>query len=162
MVARVVRTVIGFLPFAGKPMNVASTKAAGTKIRLQIIGQKILAHLSPEAGDLRVHWLASTSREPCHRSKKQRPRTKEHAYIQRCYYVSRPHLATEPSRRRRHLTYMGSPKPISKGRSERHTATVVPNGYLWRETTYASLSTIARAITGTAWNCPRFFGELYA
>jgi hypothetical protein len=32
-------------------MNVASTKAAGTKIRLQIIGQKILAHLSPEAGD---------------------------------------------------------------------------------------------------------------
>src|SRR3984893_6875588 len=46
------------------------TKAAGTKIRLQIIGQKILAHLSPEAGDLRVHWLETTSREPCHRSKK--------------------------------------------------------------------------------------------
>ena len=30
------------------------------KIRLQIIGQKILAHLSPEAEDLRVHWLATT------------------------------------------------------------------------------------------------------
>ncbi|MGB8898559.1 MAG: DUF2924 domain-containing protein [Methylocella sp.] len=41
---------------------------------------------------------------------------------------------------------------------ERHTVTVVPNGYLWRETTYASLSTIARAITGTSWNGPRFFG----
>jgi DUF2924 family protein len=41
---------------------------------------------------------------------------------------------------------------------ERHTVTVVPNGYLWRETTYASLSTIARAITGTAWSGPRFFG----
>jgi hypothetical protein len=27
-----------------------------------------------------------------------------------------------------------------------------------RETTYASLSTIARAITGTAWSGPRFFG----
>ena len=26
------------------------------------------------------------------------------------------------------------------------------------ETTYASLSTIARAITGTSWNGPRFFG----
>jgi hypothetical protein len=25
--------------------------------------------LSPEAGDLRVHWLATTSREPCHSSK---------------------------------------------------------------------------------------------
>jgi hypothetical protein len=41
---------------------------------------------------------------------------------------------------------------------ERHTVTVVPNGYVWRETTYASLSTIARAITGTAWSGPRFFG----
>jgi Protein of unknown function (DUF2924) len=41
---------------------------------------------------------------------------------------------------------------------ERHTVTVVPNGYLWRETAYASLSTIARAITGTAWSGPRFFG----
>src|ERR1700730_13787123 len=80
------------------------TKAAGTKIRLQIIGQKILAHLSPEAGDLRVHWLATTSREPCHSSKKLRPRTKKHAYIQRCYYVSRPYLAAEPSRRRRYLS----------------------------------------------------------
>jgi len=38
------------------------------------------------------------------------------------------------------------------------TVTVVPNGYLWRETAYASLSTIARAITGTSWNGPRFFG----
>ena len=41
---------------------------------------------------------------------------------------------------------------------KRHTVTVVPNGYVWRETTYASLSTIARAITGTNWNGPRFFG----
>jgi Protein of unknown function (DUF2924) len=41
---------------------------------------------------------------------------------------------------------------------EHHTVTVVANGYVWREATYASLSTIARAITGTAWNGPRFFG----
>jgi hypothetical protein len=41
---------------------------------------------------------------------------------------------------------------------ERHTVTVVPGGYLWRETTYSSLSTIAHAITGTVWNGPRFFG----
>jgi Protein of unknown function (DUF2924) len=41
---------------------------------------------------------------------------------------------------------------------ERHTLTVVPNGYLWRETTYSSLSTIARAITGTTWSGPRLFG----
>lgn len=40
----------------------------------------------------------------------------------------------------------------------RHTVTVVANGFVWREATYASLSTIARAITGTNWNGPRFFG----
>jgi hypothetical protein len=36
--------------------------------------------------------------------------------------------------------------------------TIVPDGYVWREITYKSLSIIARAITGTAWNGPRFFG----
>jgi hypothetical protein len=39
-----------------------------------------------------------------------------------------------------------------------HEVMVVPGGFSWRETTYASLSTIARAITGTSWNGPRFFG----
>jgi hypothetical protein len=47
---------------------------------------------------------------------------------------------------------------IREYQGERHTVTVVPGGYVWRENTYASLSTIARAITGTAWNGPRFFG----
>ncbi len=41
---------------------------------------------------------------------------------------------------------------------ERHSVTIVPAGYVWRGTTYASLSTIARAITGTTWSGPRFFG----
>jgi hypothetical protein len=47
---------------------------------------------------------------------------------------------------------------VREYRGERHTVTVVPDGFVWRDTTYASLSTIARAITGTAWNGPRFFG----
>jgi Protein of unknown function (DUF2924) len=47
---------------------------------------------------------------------------------------------------------------VREYQGERHTVTVVPDGYVWRETTYASLSTIARAITGTAWSGPRFFG----
>src|SRR5262249_24901891 len=33
---------------------------------------------------------------------------------------------------------------------ERHTVTVVPDGFNWQGTTYTSLSAIARAITGTA------------
>src|ERR1700720_4036194 len=47
---------------------------------------------------------------------------------------------------------------VREYQGERHTVTVVPSGFVWRETTYASLSTIARAITGTTWNGPRFFG----
>ena len=47
---------------------------------------------------------------------------------------------------------------VREYRGERHTVTVAPNGFIWREITYGSLSTIARAITGTAWNGPRFFG----
>jgi hypothetical protein len=47
---------------------------------------------------------------------------------------------------------------IREYQGERHTVTVVPDGFLWREKTFASLSSIAQAITGTNWNGPRFFG----
>ena len=40
---------------------------------------------------------------------------------------------------------------------QRHTVTVVADGFEWQGTIYASLSGIARAITGTAWSGPRFF-----
>jgi hypothetical protein len=40
----------------------------------------------------------------------------------------------------------------------RHTVTVVPNGFVWRERTYSTLSKIACEITGVKWNGPRFFG----
>src|SRR5262249_52681740 len=39
-----------------------------------------------------------------------------------------------------------------------HHVTVVDDGFLWNGRTYRSLSGIARAITGTNWNGPRFFG----
>ena len=39
-----------------------------------------------------------------------------------------------------------------------HEVMVVPGGFSWQDKTYPSLSTIARAITGTSWNGPRFFG----
>jgi len=41
---------------------------------------------------------------------------------------------------------------------QRHTVTVTRSGFDWQGTTYSSLSAIARAITGTAWSGPRFFG----
>jgi hypothetical protein len=40
----------------------------------------------------------------------------------------------------------------------RHTVTIVPEGFVWQEKTWSSLTAIARVITGSNWNGPRFFG----
>jgi hypothetical protein len=40
----------------------------------------------------------------------------------------------------------------------RHEVFVVADGFSWQGKTYASLSAIAKEITGTRWNGPRFFG----
>jgi hypothetical protein len=39
-----------------------------------------------------------------------------------------------------------------------HEVIVVPGGFSWKDKTYPSLSAIAKGITGTSWNGPRFFG----
>lgn len=39
-----------------------------------------------------------------------------------------------------------------------HQAMVTGDGYSWNGRSYRSLSEVARAITGTRWNGPRFFG----
>ena len=39
-----------------------------------------------------------------------------------------------------------------------HVVDVVKDGYLWNGGVHTSLSSIARAITGTRWSGPRFFG----
>ena len=39
-----------------------------------------------------------------------------------------------------------------------HHVTVMADGFLWNGRAHNSLSGIARAITGTKWNGPRFFG----
>jgi len=39
-----------------------------------------------------------------------------------------------------------------------HHVTVMADGFLWNGRAHDSLSGIARAITGTKWNGPRFFG----
>ena len=47
-------------------------------------------------------------------------------------------------------------KPVLPG--VEHTVTVLADGYEWQGRPYRSLSAIARAITGTRWNGPLFFG----
>ena len=39
-----------------------------------------------------------------------------------------------------------------------HRVTVLNEGFAWSGGSYKSLSKVARAITGTRWNGPRFFG----
>ena len=40
----------------------------------------------------------------------------------------------------------------------RHDVTVVEGGFQWNGRTFRSLSAVAKAITGTKWNGPKFFG----
>ena len=48
---------------------------------------------------------------------------------------------------------------VREWKGERHEVEVVNEGtVLYRGATYASLSEVARAITGSRWNGPRFFG----
>ncbi len=47
---------------------------------------------------------------------------------------------------------------VRQYRGELHEVFVAPNGFTWQGETYASLSVIAKKITGTSWNGPRFFG----
>jgi Protein of unknown function (DUF2924) len=47
---------------------------------------------------------------------------------------------------------------VREYQGQRHTVTVARDGFDWQGTIYPSLSAIARAMTGTAWSGPRFFG----
>ena len=47
---------------------------------------------------------------------------------------------------------------VRQWRGTTHRVTVVGDGFLWNGAIHKSLSSIARAITGTTWNGPRFFG----
>ena len=47
---------------------------------------------------------------------------------------------------------------VREWKGERHEAEVTQDGVMYRDGLYASLSEVARAITGSRWNGPRFFG----
>ena len=64
--------------------------------------------------------------------------------------------STPDAPRKRHL------KPgteiVREYQGERHTVIITAQAFRWREGDYPSLTAIARIITGTNWNGPRFFG----
>ena len=76
-------------------------------------------------------------------------------------------LSPATARLLRSLTRPGAEPPrqvkagsviVREHRGVLHEVLVVPGGFCWQGKTYASLSTIAKRITGVSWNGPRFFG----
>ena len=49
-------------------------------------------------------------------------------------------------------------KLVRVWQGQTHQVTVIENGYLYQDQTWRSLSAIAKAITGTPWSGPVFFG----
>ena len=47
---------------------------------------------------------------------------------------------------------------VREWQGDMHVVDVVEGGYRWQGERYASLSAVAREITGTRWSGPRFFG----
>ena len=47
---------------------------------------------------------------------------------------------------------------VREFQGKRHTVVITAEGFRWRGENYLSLTAIARTITGTNWNGPRFFG----
>ena len=61
-------------------------------------------------------------------------------------------------RRRSDKKPMAGTRLIREYQGVEHAVTVTDTGYEWQGRPYRSLSAIARAITGTRWNGPLFFG----
>ena len=60
----------------------------------------------------------------------------------------------------KHSKYMPSPGTILEREYDgmMHRVTVLPEGFEYGNVIYSSLSKVARAITGTQWSGPKFFG----
>ena len=61
-------------------------------------------------------------------------------------------------RKRQDRMPMAGTRLVREWQGVEHTVTVTGDGFEWRGRPYKSLSAIARAITGTRWNGPLFFG----
>lgn len=68
-----------------------------------------------------------------------------------------PATASEPARRQRRKLQPGA-RLLRDWNGRIHVVDVIEGGYVFEARLYASLSAIAREITGTHWSGPRFFG----
>lgn len=153
--------------------------AAGTRDRRSVdeVGQEI-AHLRDlDASALRLRWREVTGKPAAIGLKGELliralayaiqekafgglslAATKRLQAIARDAKASKVSPATEnrssPPRRR----LMPGTRLIREWQGVMHEVIVIPDGFLWHGATCASLSTVAKAITGTSWNGWVFFG----
>ena len=73
--------------------------------------------------------------------------------------TEKPNGAGRPGRRPRHDVHLlEGTKLLREWRGVMHEVTVIDGGYEHQGKRYRSLSAVARAITGTQWSGPLFFG----
>lgn len=61
-------------------------------------------------------------------------------------------------RRRQPVSFKAGTRLIREWHGQTHTVVILDDGVEWRGQRYASLSVVAREITGARWSGPRFFG----
>ena len=88
-----------------------------------------------------------------------------HDVLNEAFYLSRASLRLlgdfergKPAIETAHRRLKPGTVLVREYQGERHSVVVASDGFVWREETYASLSVVARLITGTNWNGPKFFG----
>jgi len=62
------------------------------------------------------------------------------------------------STRNSHQRLLTGTQLVREWQDKMQVVDVLENGFQWQERHFASLSAVARAITGTRWSGPRFFG----
>ncbi|MBL8571403.1 MAG: DUF2924 domain-containing protein [Phreatobacter sp.] len=84
--------------------------------------------------------------------------TKRLQAIARDAKASKASTASEARSSQPRRRLMPGTRLIREWQGVMHEVIVIPDGFLWQGATYASLSTVAKAITGTSWNGWVFFG----
>ena len=142
----------------------ASNRRPMSKSAVEDLGAEIDRIAALNIDELRILWRETTGRPAPHAlSKELIARALAHRLQEQRLGGLDPHLrrllmslpkpGTEPIR---HLK-IGS-VIVREFDGKIHEVMVAPGGFYWSGQTYASLSAIARKITGTSWNGPRFFG----
>ena len=67
-------------------------------------------------------------------------------------------LENAPSNQNAYRKLLPGTQLVREWEDKMQVVDVLENGFRWQEMHFASLSAVARAITGTRWSGPRFFG----